>query len=158
MLLDQWAQRWGVPAQAVAELRMAFGALPEIDRGRSGASEADNLAQIRLAASRKGIKLFRNNVGAGKLENGSYMRWGLCNDSAQLNKKIKSSDLIGIRPILITPNLVGSTIGQFIAREVKRAGWKYRGTAEEEAQFKFLQFVSSRGGDARFTNEPGGDL
>jgi len=116
------------------------------------------LSEIRMEASRQGMKLFRNNVGAGTLDNGSFVRWGICNDSASLNAKMKSSDLIGIKPVLITQGMVGHKVGQFIAREVKRPGWKYAGNAREKAQLRFIEWAVSMGADARFTCVPGGDL
>jgi hypothetical protein len=108
-----------------------------------------------MEASAKGFRLFRNNVGAGKLENGSFLRWGLCNDSIAMNKKMKSADLIGPRPIVITPAHVGTVIGQFTSIETKRPGWKYRGTEEEEAQLRWAEFVIAFGGYAAFATGPG---
>ena len=48
--------------------------------------------------------------------------------------------------------MVGHTVGQFVAREVKRTNWKYKGTAREDAQGKYLELVLSLGGDAAFAN------
>lgn len=159
MILNEWAKRWGIPTQAIDELRQSMGEFPPHPTfsGEEG-SEAANQSQIRMAASKKGVKLFRNNVGAGTLDNGSFVRWGICNDSAALNAKMKSSDLIGIKPVLITPEMVGHRVGQFIAREVKRPGWKYSGSKREEAQMKFIQYIVAMGGNARFTCSPEGDL
>jgi hypothetical protein len=114
-------------------------------------TESDAYAPLRLAASREGARLWRNNNGAGKLENGSYIRWGLANESAQMNSMLKSSDLIGIRPVLVTPEHVGRTLGVFVSREVKRPGWRYGGGPREEAQKRWLDLVASLGGDAAFT-------
>ena len=118
-------------------------------------SESAIQTLIRLEASRKGCILFRNNVGAGVLDNGSFVRWGLANDSAQLNERLKSADLIGIRPILITPEHVGQVIGQFLSREVKAAGWKWAGTKRELAQQQWADLVNRMGGDALFATGEG---
>ena len=156
MNTSEWAKRWGIPDQAMAELRVSL--LPLAAESSPGLSEAAIVAQVRLSAAQIGARLFRNNVGAGKLENGSFVRWGLCNDSAALNSEVKSSDLVGIRPVLITPAHVGHTVGQFLAREVKAPGWKYRGAPHERAQLRFLEIIQALGGDARFTCSSGGDL
>ena len=118
-------------------------------------SESSASDLIRLEASRLGIRLWRNNVGAGKLQDGSFIRWGLCNDSAALNREIKSADLIGIRPLLITPAHVGQVIGQFISREVKHPLWKWHGTDREVAQLAWVDLVNSLGGDACFATGEG---
>lgn len=114
-------------------------------------SEATAQNLVRLAASRAGCRLWRNNVGAGYLTDGTFVRFGLANESAAVNKHIKSADLVGIRPVLITPDHVGQTIGQFLSREVKRPGWRYAGTAHERAQLAWAELVRSLGGDAAFT-------
>lgn len=114
---------------------------------------AENDAQnaVRVAASRAGARLWRNNVGAGTLDNGSYLRWGLANDSPGMNRVLKSADLIGIRPTLITPEHVGRTLGVFVSREVKAPGWRYRATDRERAQLAWLDLIKGLGGDAAFT-------
>jgi hypothetical protein len=68
-----------------------------------------------------------------------------------MNSAIKSSDLIGLQPVLITAQHVGSIFGQFVAREVKGPRWRYAGTPREQAQLQFLTIVLSLGGDAKFT-------
>lgn len=117
--------------------------------------EAEAQVQIRLEASQKGLRLWRNNVGAGYLQDGSFIRWGLANESAQLNKHVKSSDLIGIRPVLITPEMVGRIIGQFVGREVKTPGWRYTATEREIAQKAWADLINSLGGDAAFATGKG---
>ena len=114
-------------------------------------SESSALDAVRLAASNAGVRLWRNNVGAGKLENGSFIRWGLANESTDMNRRVKSGDLIGIRPVLIGPHDVGRVLGQFVSLEVKRPGWRYKGGPHEAAQRAWIEIVSNLGGDARFT-------
>ena len=150
MNLNQWAIKWGVPYAALEDLRREFGAFNTDPAPAEGESEAAVQTRIRLEASKKGARVWRNNVGATMDENGNFIRFGLANDSQQMNRAIKSSDLIGLRPVVITEAHMGSTFGQFIAREVKPAAWRWTGTEREEAQLKFLQLVASLGGDAAF--------
>lgn len=153
--LHTWFDRWRIPAEARAELCLSLGMTAATPPAAGEAVlEAGIQSQLRLAASRVGIRAWRNNVGAGYDEDGRFMRWGLANDSAPLNKVLKSSDLIGVRAVVITPQMVGNTIGQFWAREVKRANWKYAGTEREVAQLNFITLVQSLGGDARFATSP----
>lgn len=118
-------------------------------------SESGISSDIRLEASELGYRLWRNNVGATHTPSGQFIRFGLANDSTQLNRVIKSADLIGIRPILITQEHVGLTIGQFISREVKHPGWVYKGTERERAQLAWAELVNSLGGNACFTTGRG---
>ena len=108
------------------------------------------LSKIRLNASKKGIYLWRNNNGAVHTTDGRFIRFGLANDSKQLNEKLKSADLIGIKPLVVTTEMVGKTVGIFFSREVKREGWKYTGTAREIAQLAWINLINSLGGDASF--------
>ena|SRR3990167_10638672 len=106
-------------------------------------------------ASLKGCILWRNNVGCLIDRNGRPIRYGLNNTSKKANDEYKSSDLIGIRKVTITPEMVGKTIGVFVAREVKRQGWKYKGSEAEKAQKRYIDLVTEMGGDACFANEVG---
>lgn len=154
--LNEWAQRWRVPYAALEDLRAMMGAVnTDPQPGRLGNSEAAVTNAVRLEASRKGLRLWRNNVGAARDENGNYFRFGLANDSPQMNRVIKSSDLIGIRPVVIGPHHVGSILGQFVARELKAAGWRYSASDREQAQLRFIELVQSMGGDAAFCNGEG---
>lgn len=118
--------------------------------------EASVQAAIRLEAARKGVLLWRNNVGALKREDGDgYVRFGLANDSVALNKQFKSGDLIGIRPVVIHPQHVGLTIGQFVSVEVKRPGWKFSGNDREAAQQRWIDLVLGAGGFAYFATQEG---
>jgi len=101
--------------------------------------------EILLAASAKGLVLFRNNVGVGwqgettRLADGSVLirnarplHAGLCKGS---------SDLIGWRPLLIGPEHLGATVAQFCGIEVKTA----RGRETKE-QAHFREVVTAAGG------------
>ena|ERR1700728_1435946 len=113
-------------------------------------SESGISSDIRLEASQRGCRLWRNNVGATYTPTGQFIRYGLANDSVALNRAIKSADLIGIRPLLITPAHVGQIVGQFISREVKHPTWKYSGNDRERAQLAWADLINSLGGDACF--------
>ena len=115
-------------------------------------SESGAQVALRLLASRSGARLWRNNVGAGYLKDGTFCRWGLANESRQQNLVLKSGDLIGIRPVLITPDMVGTYIGRFVSREVKHPGWHYHpNDPHEQAQQAWADLVTSLGGDAGFS-------
>lgn len=114
-------------------------------------SEAHIQQQIRLEAARRGDALLRNNVGACRDAKGRLIRFGLGNDSAKLNRTFKSSDLIGIRRLLITDNMVGMVIGQFAAIEVKSSQWVPRESDERYvAQRNFGEWVIQHGGHFTF--------
>lgn len=117
-------------------------------------SESEVQEAIRLRAAYQGYRLWRNNVGAGKLDNGKFMRWGLANESTQVNKVMKSADLIGIRPVIITQEMVGQVIGQFVSLEIKEEGWHYRGTDTEVAQLVWRDIILASGGHALFISNP----
>lgn len=106
--------------------------------------------RIRLRAAQMGWDVWRNNVGVLKDDRGRPIRYGLANDSSKVNKHIKSADLIGVRRVLITPEMVGTTIGQFVSLEVKPSNWKYRGTEREEAQARWRDIILAAGGYAKF--------
>jgi hypothetical protein len=114
-------------------------------------SEAAIQQAIRLDIARSGIDLWRQNVGACQDQSGRLIRYGLLNDSKAINEKFKSSDLIGIRPVLITQEWVGHTVGVFAAIECKESGWKLRpGDARGQAQQRFIDLVRAAGGMAGF--------
>lgn len=152
-VLHMWACDWSVTPFAVLDLlqRLGMGVEPTIVAAYEGYSETAVSQRVALAAAKVGILAWRNNVGALQDDTGRLVRYGLCNETKQLNENVKSSDRIGIAPRLITPAMVGTTIGQFWAREVKEYGWKYTGTPREVAQAKFGQIVIAKGGDFAFT-------
>ena len=111
-------------------------------------NEVQQLVQIEAAKS--GIVLMRNNSGALKDATGRVVRYGLGNISEKQNENFKSSDLIAVTPIVITPEMVGKTIGVFTAVEVKREGWVFKNDKRETAQLNFIEWVNKKGGIAFF--------
>lgn len=157
MFLDQWGIRWRIPREAMEELRAALGVIagPGAELPPDSGSESRQQALVRIEAAQLGVWLTRNNVGVLIDATGRPVRYGLANESKEQNRQVKSADLIGIKPVLIGPHHVGSTIGQFVSREVKHAGWKWKGDAHEVAQLNWCNFVTAKGGDAAFCNGPG---
>jgi len=154
MNIHQWAIKHHVSMIALQELLYMFGAIDNSFAPRpSDRSESAVQASRRIAASKRGARLWRNNVGAGYMEDGSFVRFGLMNDSEKMNKVIKSPDLVGIQPVLITAEMVGQFIGQFYAEECKPENWRFTGTDHENAQLAAIQLIVSLGGDAKFVNK-----
>lgn len=113
--------------------------------------EETNAQFIKLQAAQDGVLLWRNNSGAFYDDKGALRRFGLGNTSAKLNKKVKSSDYIGITPVKITLEMVGQTIGVFTAVETKPSDWKFDTKDERSvAQLKFIDIVLEVGGYAGF--------
>jgi hypothetical protein len=107
--------------------------------------------RVRLRAAYMNIELWRNNSGVLKNEFGTPVRYGLANDSAALNKAIKSSDLIGVMPVVITADMVGKTVGVFVAAECKPTDWHLTpGDERGQAQARFHGIVRKAGGIAGF--------
>lgn len=108
--------------------------------------------QIRLFAARLGLDFWRNNSGALPDEKGRIVRYGLANDSAQLNAQIKSSDLIGITPVWAYVEGIGWTwLGVFTAVECKPEGWVFSQSDKRAvAQKAFHDIVRKNGGFAGF--------
>ena len=117
--------------------------------------ESDVLALVRREAADKGLRVWRNTNGAVHTADGRFIRFGLANDSEAVNKRIKSADLIGCRPVVITAAMVGHTVGQFVSREVKASNWHFTGTDREQAQLRWAELVTGLGGDASFATGVG---
>jgi hypothetical protein len=100
----------------------------------SSPSEHEIQQRIRLACGRGPVRLWRNNTGAIVDQQGRFVRFGLCKGS---------SDLIGLRSLEITTELVGQRIAQFVALEVKAT----QGVLSPE-QRAFLRLVQQLGGVA----------
>lgn len=100
--------------------------------------ETTTLKRVMLAATRRGWRLFRNNVGVARYidrhANRRMVRYGLGPDSP---------DLVGWRPVEITEEMVGQTIAQFTAVEVKTQTGKLRAN-----QKRWLAAVEAAGGVA----------
>ncbi len=153
--LEQWAIDWGVPPAALIDLAYSCCHYSERPRAPNPKSEAAVHYEVRLEYARAGIHAWRNNNGAGFMRDGSFIRWGLANESPELNKILKSSDVLGFRPTLITQEMVGTTIAKFFARELKHSEWVYSDTDEERAQLRFITLVQRNGGDAKFATGTG---
>lgn len=153
-----WASRHGVTYEALGELFNMLGVvtLPE----RDAHPDDDTLegwvqSKVKLNAAKGGtMTLFRNNVGALQDKRGVPVRYGLMNESKKMNEEFKSGDLIGIRRVLITPEMVGTVIGQFLSVECKKPGWVYSGEGRETAQMNWASAVNARGGLAIFICNP----
>jgi hypothetical protein len=118
--------------------------------------ETNFLREVMLSCSEHGDTLWRNNVGKGwvsppkrtivahgprtvRLAKGDvvlkqpyWLTWGLFKGS---------SDLIGIRPTIITPEMVGQLFGRFFAIEGKAPGGR---VSREQTQFG--KHVTDQGG------------
>lgn len=147
----EWAARYPEAAAALAPV------LTTDVQHRNGGSEARAQQDVRTSIAKQGAMSWRNNVGATPAKCPDCgarqvpVRYGLANDSARLNERIKSSDLILAIPRLIRTHHVGTTIAQFGAVECKRPGWKYTGNGREAGQQAWLTLVAKLGGYATFT-------
>lgn len=118
-------------------------------------SEEVNQQQIRLMIGRENMTPMRNNVGACQDQTGRLIRYGLMNDSHDLNERFKSSDLIVPRPMLITQEWVGHVVGVFAAIEAKHSDWKLTpGDKRGQAQKRFHDLIIAAGGFAGFARSP----
>lgn len=106
-------------------------------------TESDLVARLRLEATKRGWRLFRNNVGVGWAGNP-------CTNCQQTLRRIRyglgtgSSDLVGWRPFKVTADMVGRVLALFVAREAKTVA----GKATPE-QLNFIDTVNRSGGDAK---------
>jgi len=117
-------------------------------------TESKNSQLIELEAPKHGVLLLRNNVGVAVDHTDRPVRYGLANKSPQQNKLYKSADYVGITKVVITPDMVGKTIGVFTSLEVKKSPWHYTGAGREEAQERWAQLIRDHYGIAQFTTGP----
>ncbi len=159
--LHEWFNRnAGKPltVEVFRDLQTTLGTYtPPLPAEAPGAGKSEAWAQsvVRLEASEKGVKLFRNNVGVLEDKTGRPVRYGLGNDSPKMNEVIKSGDLIGLKSVIITPAMIGHRFGQFVSVECKSPGWQFTGTSREKAQLAWANLVNSMGGMACFATGPG---
>lgn len=146
--LAEWATRWRVPQEALAELLM-MTYQPEVASGLSGEAAVQQLT--RAEAPHQGGYLWRNNVGACQDETGRMVRYGLGNDSAKLCAVFKSSDLIGVTPI--TDPMSGHTYGVFTAVECKKPTWRGPSSKHDQAQARFHLTAQRAGAIAGFASD-----
>lgn len=103
--------------------------------------------EVRLAASRNGFTLWRNNVGVGYQGEVSVRApdYIVIKGYRRVNFGLAegSSDLIGFREIEITQEMVGTTVAVFSAVEVKSRNGKLT-----QRQKNFLRCVDAAGGIA----------
>lgn len=104
-------------------------------------AEAVIQQRIRLALSRAGAVMHRNNVGAYRDDRGRVVWYGVGNPGG--------SDLIGWTPVLVQQHHVGTMLGVFTAVEVKSARGK-----PTDAQRNFLRQVQLGGGLAGIARSP----
>lgn len=118
-------------------------------------NETATSSHVQVAAASLNILLMRNNVGVAVDETGRHIRYGLMNESKKVNDQFKSSDLIGVTPVLIGPQHVGRVMGIFTALETKRAGWTLRpGDTHAQAQIRFLDLVKRYGAIGGIVTDP----
>lgn len=155
MILEQWADDYGIPAEWLADLCARLGHLPEQTlpelKGRAE-NYVQNAVRIASAVRRPDESFYwlgRNNNGAYDEDHppSPGTRWGLGNDSKKLNDVCKSSDLIGYYSTFVTPEMVGKRVAIFTAVECKADGWKLTtGDKRAQAQNRFGQMVIAAGG------------
>lgn len=114
-----------------------------VDKARSESAVQN---EIRLALSKAGVLNFRNNTGQAwqgsktiRQPNGDLLIKNPRPVNFGLHKG--SSDIIGLKPVTITEDMVGQTLGVFVAIEVK-AG-KGKPTVPQQV---FLKCISEHGG------------
>ena len=117
-------------------------------------NEATTQSLVRLALAAAGGRMWRNNTGVLRNQKRRPVRFGLANDSAALNARLKSSDLIGWEPVVITGDMVGQTIARFTSIECKHPGWHLTpGDARGQAQRAWIDLVRADGGRADFVTD-----
>jgi hypothetical protein len=112
-------------------------------------AETDVQNLLRVRYSQHGWRLWRNNNGALQDSTGRWVRYGLGNDSKAAAAQHASADLIGVAPVLILPEHVGTIIGVFASVECKASHGQVR---IPQAQRNWQTLVRSLGGYAIITD------
>ena len=96
-------------------------------------AETNIMNTILLQLSKDGCMVWRNNTG----------KFRAMNDPQRIVTvgQVGSADIIGVRPVVITADMVGQTIGQAVAIEVKTATGK-----QSDAQKLWQQAFEKHGG------------
>lgn len=117
-------------------------------------NESELQQRVQLEAPKYGCILERNNSGGFKNQSGRVVYFGLGNISRKHAQNMRSADLVGITTVMVTPDMVGKTIGVFTAVEVKNPDWNPNKKLDqhETAQANWLAWVRSMGGIAGFVN------
>ena len=112
-------------------------------------SETASTSHILLDAAQKNIDLWRNNNGGFYDKTGRFVRYGL--GGFTKDQELASSDYIGITPVFITPEMVGTIVGVFTAVEMKKHSWKFNSSDKRSLyQKNFIDMVLDRAGYAGF--------
>jgi len=154
MFLEEWFKKYNIPQEAIHEFKvMTFRVEGVLKSPEGDLTESYIQKMIRLEACAVGGRLWRNNVGAVHTSDNRFIRFGLANESKKENLILKSSDLVGIKPVKVTQEMVGRTFGQFWCKEVKTKGWRYsEGDARSRAQLAWINLINTLGGDACFAS------
>jgi len=129
------------------------------------AAEHETVVELaRIEITRQGGRLFKNAQGSGwvggktlktepwstglhvELVGARRVKFGVQNPGG--------SDLIGWRPLVITADMVGQTVAQFLAVEAKTPSYD-RASVDQK---RFLSQVASAGGSAMIARQEGDGL
>lgn len=95
--------------------------------------ETNIMNKIMLAMSKKGWFVWRNQSGVFK---------SMCGKQTIRIGQVGSSDIMAIKPTVITPDMVGQTLAVFVAVEVKTATGK-----QSEVQKKWQTAIEKTGAE-----------
>jgi hypothetical protein len=118
-------------------------------------TETDIQRRIQIALSWRDARMFRNNVGEAWLGRNFTIRDGKLIDGkahrVAYGLAPGSSDLIGLRSVPVTPQMVGMHVAVFCAVEVKSE--KGRSSQEQDSFLEMVQSLGGMSGIARSVEE-----